>query len=170
MSLAVGDLDADGQANIVVGSRAAGRSVVRIFDRDGALVRTLTDVLPGRCPTGVNVAVGDVNGDNFDDLIVSAGRGRDPLVVALDGQQLANNPDMAPAQLFSFTPGGGARAGARVAIGFVAPGTVPSYLANVVTTPEAGGIHWCRPARWRTRRRCRRPSSRRTRMRRGPRR
>jgi hypothetical protein len=138
VSLAVGDLDANGEANIVVGSRAAGRSVVRIFDRDGALVRTLTDVLPGRCPTGVNVAVGDVNGDNFDDLIVSAGRGRDPLVVALDGEQLANNPDMAPAQLFSFTPGGGARAGARVAIGFVAPGTVPSYLANVVTTPEAG--------------------------------
>jgi len=138
VSLAVGDLDSNGEANIVVGSRAAGRSIVRIFDRDGALVRTLTDVLPGRCPTGVNVAVGDVNGDNFDDLIVSAGRGRDPLVVALDGQQLANNPDMAPAQLFSFTPGGGARAGARVAIGFVAPGTVPSYLANVVTTPEAG--------------------------------
>jgi FtsP/CotA-like multicopper oxidase with cupredoxin domain len=138
VSLAVGDLDANGEANIVVGSRAAGRSVVRIFDRDGALVRTLTDVLPGRCPTGVNVAVGDVNGDNFDDLIVSAGRGRDPLVVALDGEQLANNPHMAPAQLFSFTPGGGARAGARVAIGFVAPGTVPSYLANVVTTPEAG--------------------------------
>jgi len=138
VSLAVGDLDADGVADIVVGSRAAGRSIVRIFDRDGTLVRTLTDVLPGRCPTGVTVAVGDVNGDNFDDLIVSTGRGRDPLVVALDGQQLANNPDMTPAQLFSFTPGGGARAGARVAIGFVAPGTVPSYLANVVTTPEAG--------------------------------
>ena len=138
VSLAVGDLDANGEANIVVGSRAAGRSIVRIFDRDGTLVRTLTDVLPSRCPTGVNVAVGDVNGDNFDDLIVSTGRGRDPLVVALDGQQLANNPDMTPAQLFSFTPGGGARAGARVAIGFVAPGTVPSYLANVVTTPEAG--------------------------------
>ena len=138
VSVAVGDLDADGQANIAVGSRAAGRAIVRIFDRQGQLQRELQDVLPGRCPTGVNVAVGDVNGDNFDDLIVSAGRGREPLVIALSGQDLANHPERSPEVLFCFTAGGGVRAGARVSVGYVAPGTVPSYLANIVTTPEAG--------------------------------
>lgn len=138
VSVAVGDLDADGQANIVVGSRAAGRAVVRIFDRQGTLTRELLDVLPGTFPTGVNVAVGDINGDNFDDLIVSAGRGREPVVTALDGQDLANHPHIAPKVLFCFTAGGGPKAGARVAVGYVAPSSVPSYLANVVTTPEAG--------------------------------
>jgi len=138
VSVAVGDLDADGQANIVVGSRMAGRAVVRIFDRQGRFCCELLDVLPGRFPTGVNVAVGDVNGDNFDDLIVSAGRGREPVVTALDGQDLANNPNMRPKVLFCFTAGGGATAGARVAVGYVAPTTLPSYLANVITTPEAG--------------------------------
>src|SRR5262249_4660770 len=34
--------------------------------------------------------------------------------------------------------GGGALAGAKVAVGYVAPATVPSYAANVITTPETG--------------------------------
>ena len=94
-------------------------------------------MLPGRFPTGVNVAIGDVNGDNYDDLIVSAGRGASPVVTALDGQEIATgvaNPEM----LFTFVAGGGNRAGARVAVGYVAPATVPSYQANLITTPEAG--------------------------------
>ena len=140
VSVAVGDLDADGQANIVVGSRAAGRAVVRIFDRRGQFCCELLDVLPGRFPTGVNVAVGDVNGDNFDDLIVSAGRGREPVVTALDGQDLANHPHLRPKVLFCFTAGGGATAGARVAVGYVAASSIPSFLANIVTTPEAGAM------------------------------
>lgn len=137
VSLAVGDLNGDGRAVIAVGSRSNGPAAVRLFDPDGELIREYRGVLPGRFPTGVNVAVGDVNGDNFDDLIVSAGRGREPVVTALDGQQIAvGMPD--PRRLFTFVAGGGRRAGAKVAVGYVAPATVPSYQANLITTHEAG--------------------------------
>lgn len=135
VSVAVGDFDGDGNADIVVGSRAAG--VVRIFDRDGNLLREFRNLLPGRLPRGVNVAAGDVNGDNFDDLVISAGAGREPLVLALDGQEISRGVEH-PETLFQFVAGGGSRAGARVSVGYVAPGTLPSYLANVITTPEIG--------------------------------
>lgn len=137
VSVAVGDLDADGHANIVVGSRGTGPAKVRIFDIHGNLLRELKGVLPGRFPNGVNVAVGDVNGDNFDDLIVGAGRGREPIVTAIDGQDIARGVEH-PATLFTFRASGGPRAGARVAVGYVAPGSVPSYQANVITTAEFG--------------------------------
>ena len=137
VSLAVGDLNADASADVAVGSRGHGPATVRLFDTSGNLVREFKNILPGIFPHGVNVAIGDVNGDNFDDLVVSAGKGREPLVTALDGQDIANGVAN-PKTLFTFVAGGGARAGAKVAVGYVAPATVPSYLADVVTTPEAG--------------------------------
>lgn len=137
VSVAVGDLSFDGAPDIAVGSRAPGPALVRLFDRQGQLLREFRDVLPGLFPTGVNVAVGDVNGDNFDDLIISAGRGREPIVTALDGRDIVLGATK-PATLFTFVAGGGSRAGARVAAGYVAPGTVPSQAANLIVTPEAG--------------------------------
>lgn len=137
VSLAVGDLSGDGSADIAAGARGAGPARVRLFDTDGKLLREFNNVLPGRFPHGVNVAIGDVNGDNFDDLVISAGRGREPLVTALDGQDIANGAPN-PKRLFTFVAGGGPRAGARIAVGYVAPASVPSYLANIVTTPETG--------------------------------
>lgn len=139
VSLAVGGLNASGASMIAVGSRAPGAAVVRLFDLDGRLVREFANVLPGRLSSGVNVASGDINGDNFDDLIIAAARGSDPLVTVLDGRDIAMG--MAePATLVTFRPGGGAFSGTRVAVGYVAPGTVPSYLANIITTPEVGPL------------------------------
>jgi FtsP/CotA-like multicopper oxidase with cupredoxin domain len=137
VSLAVGDLNGDGSADVAVGSRGHGPATVRLFDTSGNLLREFKNILPGIFPHGVNVAIGDVNGDNFDDLVVSAGKGREPLVTALDGQDIANGVAN-PKTLFTFVAGGGARAGAKVAVGYVAPATIPSYLADVITTPEAG--------------------------------
>lgn len=137
VSVTVGAFGPNGEPEVAVGSRAHGGAVVRLFDLDGRLIRELSGVLPGRFPHGVNVAAGDVNGDNFDDLIVSAGRGREPIVTAIDGQEIANGV-ASPKTLFTFNAGGGGRSGARVAVGYVAPSTVPSYQANLITTPESG--------------------------------
>ncbi len=137
VSLAVGALGPYGTVNIVVGSRAAGGANVRLFDTKGTLTREFKGVLPGRFPNGVNVAVGDVDADNYDDIIVSARAGREAIITALSGRDIANGVAN-PEKLFTFTAPGGSRQGVKVAVGFLAPSTVPSYKPNLITTPEAG--------------------------------
>ncbi len=137
VSLAVGALGPYGTVNIVVGSRTAGAANVRLFDTKGTLVREFKGVLPGSFPNGVNVAVGDVDGDNYDDVIVSAGAGREAIITALSGRDIVNGV-ADPEKCFTFTAPGGSLDGVKVAVGFVAPSTVPSYKPNLITTPEAG--------------------------------
>jgi hypothetical protein len=137
VSLAVGALGQYGTVNIAVGSRTAGPANVRLFDTKGSLLREFKGVLPGRFPNGVNVAVGDVDADNYDDLIVSAGAGREAIVTALSGRDIVDGVAN-PAKIFEFVAGGMAKEGVKVAVGYVAPSTVPSYTANLVTTPEVG--------------------------------
>jgi len=137
VSLAVGALGRHGTVNIAVGSRTAGAARVRLFDAKGVLVREFKGVLPGRFPNGVNVAVGDVDADNYDDLIVSAGAGREAIITALSGRDIVEGV-ADPKRIFTFVAGGNARQGVKVAVGYLAPSTVPSYKPNLVTTPEVG--------------------------------
>jgi FtsP/CotA-like multicopper oxidase with cupredoxin domain len=137
VSLAVGALGQYGTVNIAVGSRTAGAANVRLFDTKGSLVREFKGVLPGRFPNGVNVAVGDVDADNYDDLIVSAGDGREAIITALSGRDIVNGV-ADPEKCFTFVAPGGSRDGVKVAVGFLAPSTVPSYKPNLITTPESG--------------------------------
>jgi len=137
VSLGVGALGPYGTVNIAVGSRTAGAATVRLFDTKGSLVRELKDVLPGYFPNGVNVAVGDVDADNYDDLIVSAANGREPIITAISGRDIVDGVAN-PAKIFTFVAPGGRRDGVKVAVGYVAPSTVPSYKANLITTPETG--------------------------------
>jgi len=138
VSLAVGGISKDGVAIIAVGSRAPGTSTVSLWDQKGGYIRTLTNSLPGNCPSGVNVAIGDVNGDNFDDLIVSAGAGREAIVTAISGRDISYGLPI-PKKLFTTVLSDPAsKEGAKVAVGYVAPSTTASYIPNLVTTPEAG--------------------------------
>lgn len=137
VSLAVGALGQLGTVNIVVGSRTAGPANVRLFDTRGTLLREFKGVLPGRFPKGVNVAVGDVDADNYDDIIVSAGAGREAIITALSGRDIVNGVPN-PERCFTFVAPGGSRDGVKVAVGYLAPSTVPSYKPNLITTPETG--------------------------------
>ena len=137
VSLAVGALGQLGTVNIVVGSRTAGPANVRLFDTRGTLLREFKGVLPGRFPKGVNVAVGDVDADNYDDVIVPAGAGREAIITALSGRDIVNGVPN-PERCFTFVAPGGSRDGVKVAVGYLAPSTVPSYKPNLITTPETG--------------------------------
>ena len=137
VSLAVGALGQHGTVNIVAGSRTAGAANVRLFDTKGTLLREFKGVLPGRFPNGVNVAVGDVDADNYDDIIVSARAGRESIITAISGRDIVNGVAN-PEKCFTFVAPGGSRDGVKVAVGYVTPSTVPSYKPNLITTPEAG--------------------------------
>jgi hypothetical protein len=75
----VGDVNGDGHEEIVVGAGVGGGPHVRIFSSQGDLMGQFfayDPVFRG----GVNVAVGDVNGDGHEEIVVGAGVGGGPHV------------------------------------------------------------------------------------------
>jgi FtsP/CotA-like multicopper oxidase with cupredoxin domain len=139
LSLATGDVEGDGRADIIVGRVSPGPSLIRIFRANGKLLRTIKGTIRGRLPHGVSVASADFNGDNYDDVAVGAGRGAPPRVVALDGFTLLNRSRPAR-RLFSFLAPGGRGSGVSLAAGYYDPKTRPGLQANLITTPQTGRL------------------------------
>jgi hypothetical protein len=124
--VAVGDLDGDGIPEIVTGADSGGGPHVKIFDVDGNELggfMAYDPVFHG----GVRVAVGDVDGDSFADIITAPGPGGGPHVRAWhpDGNEIGGF--MAYASNFT----GGV---------FVAAADVDGDAVDeIVTGPGAGG-------------------------------
>jgi Multicopper oxidase/FG-GAP-like repeat len=140
VSLAIGDIDGSGKGDIIAARVGPGPSLVRIFRPDGTLWRELVGVLPGQFSNGVTVASADFNGDNYDDVAIGAGKGREPLVVGLDGFSLGDPTGSKRVTLFSFVAPGGGGAGVDLAAGYYDPRTRPGFLANLITTPQSGQL------------------------------
>jgi hypothetical protein len=64
-------------------------SEVKVFDQNGNLVASFLAFDPA-FSGGVRVAVGDVNGDGVQDVIVASGPGQAPLVKVIDGTKLTD--------------------------------------------------------------------------------
>ncbi len=81
VNVAVGDLNNDGTPEIVTAPRYGGAPQVRVFDINGNPIFT-----PGffaydpAFRGGVNIAVGDLNGDGYDEIITGAGPSGGPHV------------------------------------------------------------------------------------------
>ncbi len=83
VNIATGDLDNDGQAEIVTGAGLGGGPHVRIFDMSGKL-KSQFMAYDKNFHGGVNVAIGDVDGDGIKDIITGPGKGGGPQVRIFD--------------------------------------------------------------------------------------
>jgi hypothetical protein len=84
--VAVGDVNGDGIADIVTAPGPGGGPDIRVFDgNNGNLIRDFLAYAP-QFSGGVYVAVADVNGDGFADIITAAGAGGGPHVEVFSGK------------------------------------------------------------------------------------
>jgi Hypothetical glycosyl hydrolase family 15 len=79
VNMAAGDLDGDGIAEIVTGAGISGGPHVRIFDISGR-VKNQFMAYDKNFRGGVNIAVGDVDGDGVKEIITAPGKGGGPQV------------------------------------------------------------------------------------------
>jgi CSLREA domain-containing protein len=113
--VAVGDVTGDRFDDIVVGAGPGGGPNVKVFDGvTGAEVASFFAYTPD-FSLGVHLAVGDVNGDGFADIIAGAGSGGGPNVKVFSGRDRSEL-----LSFFAYDPGfrGGARVGAGELDGF----------------------------------------------------
>lgn len=83
-SLAVADLGEDGIPEIILGSGKGGEPWVLIYSTIGELINKFL-VYQKEYRGGVNVAVGDLNGDGVYEIITSTGEGGGPHIRIFDG-------------------------------------------------------------------------------------
>ncbi len=126
--VASGDVNGDGTSDIITGAGPGGFSHVKVFD--GATGNPLHgfQAFDQNIGGGVFVAAGDVSGDGFDDIIVSAGQGAAPQVKVFDGITGA-----VLASFFAFDPQ--FFGGVRVAAGDLNG----DGQAEIITATGAGG-------------------------------
>lgn len=80
-SVVSSDLDGNGAAELVVGSPAGVPTTVSIFSLDGTLIRSFP-VFSSKSRAGVNVTVGDFQGNGFPNIVVALRRGAGPQILS----------------------------------------------------------------------------------------
>lgn len=75
INISVGDIENDGTVEIVTGTESGGGPHVRVFNGDGVLINPGFFAYADSFRGGVNVAIGDLNGDNIKEIIAGAGYG-----------------------------------------------------------------------------------------------
>jgi hypothetical protein len=100
VSVAIGDVNGDGSADIITGAGAGGGPHVRVFSGANRAELFGFFAYAGGFGGGVFVAAGDVNGDGRADIYTGAGAGGGPHVRVFSGMNLAElhsffayNPD-----------------------------------------------------------------------------
>ena len=114
VTVATGDVNGDGVDDIVVGTGVGGAPRVVVID--GNTKATIADFFAYESTFvgGVNVAMGDVNGDGFADILVGSGVGGGPRVRVLSGDAITSTTQVGIADFFAYenTFRGGVNVGA----------------------------------------------------------
>jgi len=127
VSVATGDINGDGYADIITGSGPGAGSHVKVFDGvSHAEIRSFF-AYDAAFTGGVFVGGGDVNGDGFADIVTGSGAGAGPHVKVFDGRS--------GSELHSFFPYSASfSGGVRVASGDLDG----DGRAEILTAPGGG--------------------------------
>ena len=126
--VATGDVNGDGQPDLVVAPGRGGGPVVKVYDGKNGNVLSAFFAYDPSFRGGVDVAVGDVNGDGNAEVIVGAGLGGGPQVSifnGVDGVSLGSG----------FAYDSSLRSGVRVATGDLDG----DGKSEIITGPGVGG-------------------------------
>lgn len=85
VSVALGDLNGDGQDEIVTGSGVGLEPIVKIFTQNGSLKNSFS-AYDKNFQGGINIAVGDVNSDGQNEIITAPGAGGGPHIRIFNSQ------------------------------------------------------------------------------------
>jgi len=84
VNVSIGDLNGDGIKEIICGAGYNGGPHVRVFRKDGTLINPGFFAYEESFRGGVNVSVGDIDGDQIDDIVTGPGYGGSPLARVYD--------------------------------------------------------------------------------------
>lgn len=84
VSVAVGDLNGDAVNEIIAGAGVGGGPHVRVFNKNGKVINPGFFAFDPAFRGGVNVTVGDVDGDGIGDIVAGAGKGGSPEIRTFD--------------------------------------------------------------------------------------
>jgi hypothetical protein len=134
VTVALGDFNGDGHADILVGADAGGGPHLRIFSGKDLDLLANFFAFDAGFRGGVRVAAGDLNGDGRPDIVVGAGTGGGPHVRIFEmGQGGVSQLDHALANFFAYNSE--FRGGVFLAVGDLNG----DGRDDLVTTPGSGG-------------------------------
>ncbi len=130
LRVAVGNVDGDKAGEIIVATGSGVSSEVKVFSAQGVLKYKFKPYAVG-FRGGVNLAVGDTDGDGVDEIVTGAGATGGPHVRIFSGQGKLKGQFMAYENSF--------RGGVQVAVGNIDYGAKANQ-AEIIVAPGAGRL------------------------------